>query len=80
MAVFAEHHIFKQEKYLKMAFEKFDIVLKNLSSIRLCIKDKNGKINAIELRNILGGGSIVPLDKVEKVIRQADTNGDGEVS
>jgi len=66
VAIFAEHHLFKTEKYLRMAFEKFDL-------------DKNGKINAQELRNILGGGSIVSLDKVEKIIKQADQNGDGEL-
>lgn len=66
VAIFAEHHIFKTEKYLRMAFEKFDA-------------DKNGKINAQELRNILGGGSIVPIEKVERIIKQADTNGDGEL-
>jgi len=66
VAIFAEHYIFKTEKYLRMAFEKFDT-------------DKNGKINALELRNILGGGSIVSLDKVERIIKQADTNGDGEL-
>jgi calcium-dependent protein kinase len=66
VAIFAEHYIFKTEKYLRMAFEKFDL-------------DKNGKINAMELRNILGGGSIVSLDKVEKIIKQADINGDGEL-
>jgi len=66
VAIFAEHHLFKTEKYLRMAFEKFDL-------------DKNGKINASELRNLLGGGSIVPLAKVEKIIQQADQNGDGEL-
>jgi calcium-dependent protein kinase len=66
LAVFTEHYLFKTEKYLRMAFEKFDT-------------DKNGKINAEELRNILGGGSIVPLSRVESIIKQADTNGDNEL-
>jgi calcium-dependent protein kinase len=66
LAVFAENHLYKTEKYLRMAFEKFDL-------------DKNGKINAEELRKILGGGSLVPLSKIEPIISQADTDGDGEL-
>ena len=60
-----------------MAFEKFDLVSQQIYSINY--KDKNGKINKEELRKILGGGSLVPLSKVEHIIEQADTNGDGEV-
>jgi len=66
LAVFAENHLYKTEKYLRMAFEKFDL-------------DKNGKINAEELRKILGGGSLVALSKIETIISQADTDGDGEL-
>jgi len=49
-----------------MAFEKFDL-------------DKNGKINPEELRKLLGGGSLVPMDEVESIIEQADTDRDGEL-
>jgi calcium-dependent protein kinase len=66
IAVFAEHHLFKTEKYLRMVFERFDL-------------DKNGKINQQELRKLLSGGSLVPVDQVEKIIKQADTDGDGEL-
>jgi len=27
----------------------------------------------------LSGGSLVPIDQVDKIIKQADTDGDGEV-
>jgi len=66
IAVFAEHHLFKTEKYLRMVFERFDL-------------DKNGKINQQELRKLLSGGSLVPIDQVDKIIQQADTDGDGEL-
>jgi len=41
--------------------------------------DKNGKINQQELRKLLSGGSLVPIDQVDKIIQQADTDGDGEL-
>jgi len=66
IAIFAEHHLFKTEKYLRMVFERFDL-------------DKNGKINQQELRKLLSGGSLVPIDQVDKIIQQADTDGDGEL-
>ena len=44
------------------------------------MKDGSGKIDAKELANFLGGEEFgVPQKEIEKLIMQADTDGDGEV-
>jgi calcium-dependent protein kinase len=66
LAVFMDNYIFKNERYLRMAFEKFDL-------------DKSGKISKEELIEVLGGGDLVPLTEIDHIMQQADTDGDGEI-
>eukprot|EP00331_Platyophrya_macrostoma_P013003 CAMPEP_0176418970 /NCGR_PEP_ID=MMETSP0127-20121128/7781_1 /TAXON_ID=938130 /ORGANISM="Platyophrya macrostoma, Strain WH" /LENGTH=491 /DNA_ID=CAMNT_0017799383 /DNA_START=45 /DNA_END=1520 /DNA_ORIENTATION=+ len=66
LAVFMDNYIFKNERYLRMAFEKFDL-------------DKSGKISKEELIEVLGGGDLVPLTEIDNIMQQADLNGDGEI-
>eukprot|EP01017_Pseudomicrothorax_dubius_P037117 TRINITY_DN539_c0_g1_i11.p1 TRINITY_DN539_c0_g1~~TRINITY_DN539_c0_g1_i11.p1 ORF type:complete len:472 (-),score=153.12 TRINITY_DN539_c0_g1_i11:130-1545(-) len=67
LSCFMENLIYKNEKYLRAMFEKFDL-------------DKSGKISAEELRTVLSGDDFnLPKDEVERMIRQADSNGDGEI-
>jgi calcium-dependent protein kinase len=54
------------EKYLKMAFNKFDI-------------DQSGKISAEELKRVLGEGKEYDDAIWREIIRQADLNNDGEI-
>lgn len=59
--------MYKNQKYLKALFEKFDL-------------DKNGKISKDELRTVLSGDEFnIPKEQIEKMVKQADVNNDGEV-
>ena len=64
-----------------MAFQKFDIVIYYLFLVIFnCYQKKDGKITSDELREVLGGGDLMPLSIFENIIQQADIDGDGKVN
>lgn len=58
-------NLYMQEERLHSAFKTFD-------------KDGSGKISIDELRQVIGSEN-VPAEEVEELIREVDTNNDGEI-
>lgn len=54
------------QEILRTTFEVFD-------------RDGSGKISASELREVLGGGRRTNEEMWQQVVKEADTNGDGEI-
>ena len=61
-----DYDIFLKKEYLVSAFNEFD-------------KDKNGKITAAELKQILGKDTDISSDQWTEMIKSVDTNGDGVI-
>ena len=55
-------------RYCRSAFERFD-------------KDNSGVISADEIRDVLcfGSANTLSTEAVDKIIKQVDENGDGEI-
>jgi len=66
VASFMASHVYENEKYLKMAFDKFD-------------QNSDGKISPDELKDVLGAGDLVSINDIDTIIMQADINGDGQI-
>lgn len=58
-----------REENLRTAFQMFDV-------------DNSGKIDATEVRNLLEGEDFkdqISKDQINKIIKEVDANGDGEI-
>ena len=52
---------------------------KLLEAFKLFDKDSSGTISADEIKEVLGGGSGMDESSIDKIIREVDENGDGEI-
>ena len=69
LAATMDAQVFMREENLRQAFLMFD-------------RDNSGKIDASEVRQLLGGEEFkdqIAMEQVDKMITEVDVNGDGEI-
>ncbi|ORY99233.1 calmodulin [Syncephalastrum racemosum] len=68
------------EEFLAMMSRKVDVQDDAREAFRLFDRDENGRISVTELRDVMQSvGEVLSFEDLEKMIREADINGDGGV-
>lgn len=80
VATINKYNVLSEEK-MRNAFKVFDKVSVLVKYLRLFLQDGSGSISAKEIKEVLGGGRKFGSEHIwEEIIKEVDTDGNGEIS